>query len=360
MTFRQSSWQICFVAAALGLGGLLVCDAQTGGKQPPRRIEFSLPRGQEVSTNLLQSIGKPDGLKQLEEESFKPLQSFAPQSSLDGVPAPPFRSQAAPPITSKRLKELLERRKNWVFMNPQDLVTAPTIEDILKTPALGNETQDQKEHPSLDRYYGLLPTKRPAAKDPSQSKNDDWFGPATQSSLREEIMVPDDSKLPSNLRESAEALKRLFEPGGSDNPFTQGPTHGNLTDMFGFGNKTLSKEQVIERKKYLDDYRSVLDPSWHPATATVPGGSPFEIAPASPAINVKPVAGLPSVPSPAASSVFQSQDDILHPRLGPPELADVNLEAVGQTKATPVMPKIESTRVIPVTPSFDAPKRSFR
>ena len=52
----------------MALSGLLVCNAQQGGKDRPRPIEFSVPRGYDVTTNLQQSMSKPDGLKQLEEE----------------------------------------------------------------------------------------------------------------------------------------------------------------------------------------------------------------------------------------------------------------------------------------------------
>ena len=81
--------QICSAVAAVAVSGLLVCSAQTGGKQRGRPIEFSVPRSDEVTTNLHQLTSKKDGLRQLEEDLYKPLQTFAPKSSLDGVVAPP-------------------------------------------------------------------------------------------------------------------------------------------------------------------------------------------------------------------------------------------------------------------------------
>ena len=122
------SRQICLGATILVLSGLLVCNAQPGGKQRGRPIEFSVPRSDEVTTNLHQLMSKPDGLKQLEEDLYKPLQLFAPQSSLDGVVALPTRPPPTPVIQNKRVKEMLERRKNWVFMSPEDLLAAPTVE----------------------------------------------------------------------------------------------------------------------------------------------------------------------------------------------------------------------------------------
>ena len=100
--------------------------------------------------------------------------------------APPARPAATPAIQSKRVKELLERRKNWVFMSPEDLVGAPTVEEILKAPELGPDGQEKKELPALERYYERLATKRSATDNPLQPKNDDLFGTPGQSKSRDE------------------------------------------------------------------------------------------------------------------------------------------------------------------------------
>ena len=359
MTFRRSSSQICLGAATLALGGLLVCNAQQGGRAPGRRIEFSAPRSGQVTTNLQQLMSKPDGLKQLEDDSYKALQPLAPQSSLDGVVALPTRPAANPAIQSKRVKEMLERRKNWVFMLPEDLVGAPTVEGILKGPALGPDGREQKELPALKGYIERQAAKRSAADNPAQSKNDELFGSRSQSNPREEVAGQDDSDLPSSVRESAEALKKLLGPGGSENPFVQEATHGSLSDTFGLGNNTLSKEQIQYNKKYMDEYRSVLDAAWQPPAVAVPG-SPLDILAGTTAPTGKPAIGLPSAPSSALSHGFEGQANVLNPMLGPRGLSDVNAQALGQTKSALALPKIESTRVMTVAPSFDAPRRSFR
>src|SRR5512137_1118385 len=116
MSFRLSSLRFCSGAAALAVSGVLVGSAQAGSRESGRSIEFSAPRSDEVTTNLHQLTSKKNGLKQLEEDLYRPLQSFAPKSSLEGVVAPPVRPPSSSVIESKRVKELLERRKNWVFM----------------------------------------------------------------------------------------------------------------------------------------------------------------------------------------------------------------------------------------------------
>ena len=359
MSFRRSRHQICFGAATLVLGGVLVCNAQPRDTGRGRPIEFSAPRSGEVSTNLHQFMNKPDGLKQLEEDSYRPLQPLAPQSSLDGVVVLPTRPAATPAIQSKRVKEMLERRKNWVFMSPEDLVSAPTVEGILNAPARGPDGREKKESPALEGYYERQAAKRSAANNPAQSKDDELFGARSKANSREEPDVQEDSDLPSSLRESAETLKKMLGPGGSDNPIAQEALHGSLSDTFGLGNNTPSKEQIQYNKKYMDEYRSVLDAAWQPPTVAV-SGSPLDILAGTAAPTGKPATGLPSAPSSALSHGFEGQANVLNPMLGPPGLSDVNVQALGQTRSALALPRIESPRAMPLAPSFDAPRRSFR
>src|SRR5574340_1635244 len=101
MSFRLPIPRICLGVATVALGGLLTCNTQAGGKERGRSIEFSESRSQEVTTNLNQLSSKKDRLKQLEEDFYGPLQSFAPRSSLEGVTAPPPRPAMRPAVPSK-------------------------------------------------------------------------------------------------------------------------------------------------------------------------------------------------------------------------------------------------------------------
>lgn len=359
MNFRHNSCPICLAAAALTLSGLLVCDARGGGKERGRPIEFSLPKSDEATTNVYQMTTKKDSLKQLEEDLYKPLESFAPKSSLDGVAAPPPSEPPAPPIQSKRLKELLERRKNWGFISPEDLINAPTIEDVLKTPQLAPDGQEKKELPAFERYYQHLATKPAKADDPLQSKTDALFGTGDKRKARDERASEDDSSLPSTVRQGAERLTRAVEAGSIDSSFTRAALHGNLHDIFGLGNQSLSKEQIEEHKKYMDDYRSVVESSWHPLTMSGPQDMLSPKAPdtASPAGIA--AAGLPNSLSPAPRTALEVQMGVVSPQLGPADLPDVNAQALGQTRPTSILPMDGPTRVAPPSPNFAAPKRSF-
>jgi hypothetical protein len=356
MSFRRSSLRICCSLVAVAVSGLLPCKAQTGGRPRSRPIEFSEPRSDEVTTNLHQLTIKKDGLKELQEGLYQPLPSFTPQSSLDGVAAPLPPSPAPSVIQSKRAKELLERRKNWIFMRPEDLLAEPTLEEILQAPEYGKDGREMQHVPALERYYDRLATKRPAPNRPDQLSNEDLFGLARKSSSSDTKAAPDDSDLPNGLKESAQALKKMFglDMGGALS--AQGGAGASFSDPFGLGYNGLSKEQVLEHKKLMDDFHSVVDRSWHPPAAANPFNQPFGLPAAA-----QPVrgagAGLSSSPSPTAPTGLDAQMDVLNPMLGPAGLPDVNARALGQPRPALAPPNVQAPKV--VAPTFAAPRRAF-
>lgn len=356
MSIRLSSFRICLGAVALALCALMVCSAQAADQRPSRPIEFSSPRSDEVTTNLNQLTSRKDGLKQLEEDLYRPLQSFSPKSSLDGVVAPIPHSPAAPAIQSKRVKDLLERRKNWIFMRPEDLVAEPTVEGILKAPDFGTDGLEKPDPRSMEQYYHRLSTKRPAANRLDQSKEDDMFGSVRKSKSGDEMGAYDDSSLPYGLKESVEALKNKFEPDKAGGPFAQSETRSSFSDPFGLGDNTQSKEQMLEHKKFIDGFRAQVNSGWQPPAGagsfSPSAGFATAVQPMS-----SPAAGLSGSSSPALHHGLDAQNDVLHPMLGPAGLPDVNARALGQSRPDLALPTVEAPKK--VAPTFTAPKRAF-
>ena len=356
MSFRLSSLRIGWCTAALAVSGLLVCSAQAGGKERGRTIEFSEPKSDEVTTNLHQLTSKKDGLRQLEEDLYKPLQSFAPKSSLEGVVAPLPRPPASSVIQSKRARALLERRKNWEFMSPEDLTAGPTVEEILKGPQYGADDNQKQELQPMERYYQRLATKRPGGKSPSQSKDDDLLDASRKTNPHDQLASHDDSNLPSGLKESAQALQQLSESDTAGGPFGRGATRSSFSDIFGLGANTLSKQQMAEHTKLMNEYHSIVDPSWHPPAVASAANPAFGLTDAAQPMR-NAAAGLAGSSSLATHRGLDAQWDVINPMLGPPGLPDVNAQALGQSRPAPPVPKVESPTV--VAPTFIAPRRAF-
>ena len=98
-----------------------------------------------------------------------------------------------------------------------------------------------------------------------QMGDDNLIGAAKKPEPREDVAVHEDANLPRGLRESAAELHKVFEGGRSESSFGQTATHGNMVDMFGLATQPPTKEQIQEHKKFLDDYRSMIDPGWRPS-----------------------------------------------------------------------------------------------
>jgi hypothetical protein len=356
MSFRLSSLRICCGLVVVAVISLLPCGAQTGGRQRGRSIEFSEPRSDEVMTNLHQLTIKKDGLKEMEEGLYRPLPSSTSQSSLDGVAAPLPSGPAPTVIQSQRVKELLERRKNWIFMRPEDLLAEPTLGEILRAPEYGKDGREKQPSSALERYFERFATKRPATDRPDQLKDADLLGPVKKSSSGGETAAQDDSDLPSGLKESAQALKKMFEADTAGGLSTRGGTASRSSDPFGLGDNTLSKEQVLEHNKLMDQFNSTLDPSWHRPTAANPFNQPFGL-PEAGQPKKSLAAGLASSPGPAPHTGLDAQRDVLNPMLGPAGLPDVNARALGQTRPALAPPSVEAPKV--ATPTFTAPRRAF-
>jgi hypothetical protein len=345
-----------FGAATIVLVGLLACAARARGGERGRSIEFSGSGSGAVITNLHQLTGKKDALRELEEDLYKPLQAFSYKSSLEGVVAPPTRLPAPSAIQSKRVKELLERRKNWVFMTPEDLLGAPTVEDILKAPEFGPAGEQKNDVSAFQRYYQRLAPQRAARnKNAGQANEDDLFSPRKKPSAAD-TASQDDSDLPSGVRQSVEALTKVFEANTPSDPFGRDTMTEAFGDPFAAASKAPSKEELQAHQRVMDQYHMLLDPSWHPpalADAVNPPLVPAEVTP-TPA---NPTMGLGSASSLAAHRGPEAQLDIVAPMLGPEGLPDVNAQALGQTR--PPAPVTQPERPKVVAPTFTVPRRAF-
>jgi hypothetical protein len=356
MSFRLSNLGIGCVIAAVLSWCLLPCDAQTRARPRGRSIELSVPRTDEDTNSAQRLTIKKNAPKELGDDLYKTLPGFAPQSSLDGISAPLPANPPPSAAQSKRMKELLDRQKNWVFMRPEDLLAAPSLEEILKAPEYDAKGREKKKVPTLVQYYDRITTKQLTTKRNDQLKDDELFGSAKKSNSNDGTAEQDETDLPSGVKDSAQALKRMFQPDAVGEASAQGATSSRFADPFGRPDNTLTKEQMLEHKKLMDGYHSVVDPSWHPPAAA----SSFDklwALPSAPQPMKSPSAGLTGSPSATPHTGLDAQMDILHPILGPQGLPDINARAVGQTRPPLPQPTTEVPKV--VAPTFAAPRRSF-
>jgi hypothetical protein len=280
MRFSRST-STCKVSLLTAAIILCLGQAFAQGGERGRSIEFSKTRSSEVATNLNQLSNKKEGLREFEEDLFKPFQVITPKSSLDGVLAPPVRS-SAPAISSKKARELLKKKREWIYDTQAEMPNDSTFEEILNAPDFTDDGKDKRKLSPLDKYFDYLETKRKAGIAADKDKEDPLARLRRQAQGLPADSKDDEDNSPKaeEDKESSTGLKALFKPDLSASPFAPKKPSSGFSDIFGLDRFRPTPEQDKEHREYMRQYQQLLGSSPIP-------GSLQPAAPASPSIDVR-------------------------------------------------------------------------
>ena len=253
MSFRLL--KLCCGAGLAVVGGVAVCCAQTEPKATHgRALELSEPTAKEAITNLNQLTGR-SGLQQLEDELSKSLHPFSARSSLEGVVPPQYIPPPAVPATrSRKLKDELERRQNWMFLSPDDMLPGMDDAELLKVPEPGSDQQKKKT--PFEQFYERLEREQKAMHLKNSSDENSL---SVRARSRDDANSQEDAKLPGGVRDNAQNLRKLLNDDSTGANFDGGNRRGTLSDLFGLGDDRRPTKQDLEKHKaYMDEYRKVL------------------------------------------------------------------------------------------------------
>ena len=364
MILRVSSSGFCLALATAGLSGVLVCSPRAGGQERGRPIEFSRPKSTEVSTNLHQLGTKRDCLRQLQDDLLQPFGAFGPKSSLDGVlaPASAVPTPAAPPILSKRAKELQERRKNLIFMSPEDLVPGLSPEEIFKMPQYDKNGQERKKLSPLEQYYERLDHSGDAAATQNPRKEGQTFDARKSPDQRKNSESQDDALThqPGGLKEGEQTLKGIVETELSSGAFGPSLTPVSASDIFGFSKNTATPEETEKQKAYKTElyklYGVPLPPDSGAGASSVNTiGSIID----SPSHSINAASSLDGVPNWGLRNGFDAQSGALNRGFTSGGLPDASRKLPGLAGPETSLPKVEPQKLMPLAPTFAAPVRPF-
>jgi hypothetical protein len=149
MSFRPSILDICRATFA-GCICLAFTAAVRGQDLRSQAIEVVPLHGTTIDTNANQS--QPAGTK-----NFEGLFPLAPRTFHLTVPSsappPPQRPVIEP---TEREKELLDRRKNWVFMTPDDMLDQAETDASGQDKDKNKDGTDKKPMTAMERYFQHL------------------------------------------------------------------------------------------------------------------------------------------------------------------------------------------------------------
>jgi len=367
---------LALVLGAAGLGTVRAQDAKEKESTPESRAAIR-QRTSEVLTNIGSSTGiRKDGLRELQDEINRSFRNFTP-NSLDGLAAPRF--QPSPIVPNPKLKDMLDRKRNWALSTPEEILNIPDPEKILNPdkasksgghllsvddylnggqPNSGQPNgqkgtpNDRKFNGSMEGAAALLdPTNRRDDRDTDRDRDQDSSKDKLSDSERE-------GRLPEGLRGTEEKLRKgLLEVQGTS--FLTTPNKSSFSDFFGLGDQVTPKEQEESHKAYLKEYQGILN-SRSPAAdnfvnqfGPLPGAAESVIGGKTPAY--KP-AELPS----SSRRVSDAQLGMINPSFDPNPVANVNSKVLNSwdpLKTAPA-PVISAPKPAPL-PNFQAPRRVF-
>ena len=353
-------WFIALAVTCLALRA----DAQQS--PPPRKstgIDFTEPAAPAAgpSTNQTEKT-KSLELPSLNAPIRKPFEIFGGAAdSFSGIGAPPPRRRVQPSAAeAKRLKEAMDRKKNWAFQTPEEMFGIAESEDDIEAAALGALGDTPKT--SWERYLDREGNRRATAGSNQMNKDvvEDIFGleagdetevdseeeksvltllsqPAGQ--LPESLAVPGVTTL-GEITSSFESLMGSSERSGSVLDLTQ-PTKLESS----VARSAIHEENMKEFKAAIES-RTLASPT--PLTTLAPPVRSELAAPAAFSVGnvlggANPAGSLAPVAPPTAFGAVV-------PSL--PSLSPVQNYSPPPPAAAPV------SRFTPVT-SFEPPRRKF-
>lgn len=346
MSFRLSRLTL---HAALG-----ICWACAGGWGPANAQENTpkpAPANRPVpATETNVRNGRPDALKQLENELSRALGIFSSKNSPDAAPTPQYRAPVVV-VPSKRARDDEERRKNWLWLDTDKAEPSAKEQDWTKSL---DRSQDSKEKKNpLDEFYNQLNRERSGSLMPTLDGNQKRNGTSDSDSDR------DNGKLPSGIRESAQRLREtLFNTKG--NTASTPSEGGALSDLFGGGDKELSPADIRAHKSYMDEYRKVLDGAV-PASSSGNFGLMNPLAPLGATSGSQPqhyLGGLDSLGG--SSSIKTLNPGNVTEVAAPATFADPSAKVLNNWNPLYSAPKIEAPKPPPLAVQpFEPQRRRF-
>jgi hypothetical protein len=330
----------------------------------PAQVETSTSASKQEKAPAAR-VPKADSLKALEDNLFRPLQeSLNPDHTLD----PPLqRPGARSPTQNKKLRDALDRKKNWIFMTPEEILGNQKPNELLGQD--GKSVEEQEMTP-MQRYMfrRLNPTKDSKANNPNgkrdpldSNKRDPWS--SSKDSLRDGAQKDEDSNNSENRADAREKKdKKDGDKGSGKENESKQRTTSFFSDIFGISRPEPTKEQERAEKQRLDAFKKSLGLPITPSFAAGSVSPYLSLPDSSPVIS--------PVPKPVDTSPVSSMPSGFGPQLGTiptmptlPSVTPMQTPAWptvgGQTFSPAVLPTPTPSKTLPQQPTFSAPRRSF-
>lgn len=289
MTFGLLSFHIrrATLGAFICLAGICLAHAGDDHGQP---IEI-VPMHGAPGTNLTESLLPTRNLDNVLPGAIHPFDLYQPSEDMPEQYVPPTR-----PLT-QREQEWLDRRRNWVFMTPEELMSDTEADKILGLKDYQKDREEREPTTAMERYYQHLYESDHSAATNQFSDSDSGPGDKQTNSL---FSV-------DQMDGPARGLDSPFE-----SPFTARPDPGmfqsaqptTFSDVFDLNTDTSTpSEETIREKKEAEAHIDAFKEMWgisQPSSSSIASSSSSSASAA-----VQPMFG---TANPSASSSIAPQN----------------------------------------------------
>ena len=327
-----------------------------GTHQPKRILGLSETNSAEILTNLNTLTTRQEGANQLEDQ-FGLLKGLNERRSLEDRLSMPYVPRASAPVSSKTLKSLMDRSKNW-GLTSEELGTAGTTESDPFS-AYDDQTQGKS---SLQQFYDALNSgnRRQGASRSPDAKNSFEGGKSTDSKMN--AGFDETSNLPRGLRDTADKLKETV----ADDPtsiFNPAKRRTSFENFFGLERPSPVAEGFQSQKSSMETYVGQFN--------EVLNGQSTGSAALDPALNslLPEMAAQRASVIPSMSTFHSAQSRETTETTTPGTVSlvpnativpDINAAALNRWNPLYAPPKLEVPKITPpAPPNVDFPRRHF-
>lgn len=312
MTFRAriSDLRHAGVLGLVCLAGVCILRA---GDDEGRLIEIVPPHNATINTNVNGAL--PESGSDVDKVLRRTTHPFNLLENAQEERPAPYKPPQARPLT-QREQEWLERRKDWVFMTPEELMSDSTADEMLGIKDYDKDESDKKSSgTALERYYQhLLDSDHSAAT--ITNKFRDWVSDSpdkdTNSIAGLDQNQNDYSQRPFDASFNLRPGQGFFQPNRAD----------SFADTFSFNtqNTTQSEDAILaqkEQQEHLDAFKQIWNIDQPAASPLASSPAPISPAPVADSFtSVQPLFGAaaPSLNTPTSQQSSSSSQQTMSPQ----------------------------------------------
>ena len=177
-----------------------------------------------------------------------------------------------PQTLTARQRELLQKKKDWVFVDPDEMASGPTAEEIFNLKSINSLENPDENLTPMERYYQKqFEKKKPKEDDQQLKKADSKLNRDDDKNSREKSMADALMGRITGQEQSFQPDTGMYVPRKKDNSDDSSAGNNDPFSSANYGPDAPASAQQARMEVYKKLYGLTTDASTTPAQAANPG-----------------------------------------------------------------------------------------